>query len=325
MGGHALKIETVRKSTIEFNKIFNEIEPKLKELNLEYFLTKCYRNKDSHGDMDILIKNNIINTFEIVETIKKTFKPESINKNDKSISFNYDDFQIDFILINPDRYDFICKWYSYDPFANCCGKLAHKFGLKFATDGLYYVHRNAHGNIIETIFISDDFEKSLTFLGYDYKLFEKGFDDLEDIFNFVISSKYFDNSIFLYENLNNRDRNRNRKRKTFNQFLKYINDNINKKYNFDKKENYIKIIDEYFNCGLVEKIRMNDEKDLLINKIKNKFNGRLVLENFPELSKGENFGRMLSSFKDSHLNYNEYILNTDQNQILNDFKTFISE
>ena len=41
MGGNALNLETERKTTEQFNKIFSEIEPILIELGIEYFLTKC--------------------------------------------------------------------------------------------------------------------------------------------------------------------------------------------------------------------------------------------------------------------------------------------
>lgn len=42
------------------------------------------------------------------------------------------------------------------------------------------------------------------------------------MFKYVLSSPYFDPSIYLYENLNHINRTRDRKRKTYNMFLEYI-------------------------------------------------------------------------------------------------------
>ena len=73
MGGKALNFKTERKTTEQFNKIFSKIEPIFIELGIEYFLTKCYRNKETHGDMDILIRNNNLNKDGLLKIIIDKF------------------------------------------------------------------------------------------------------------------------------------------------------------------------------------------------------------------------------------------------------------
>ena len=83
MGGHALKITTVRKTTDEYNRIQSVIVPILKrELDTEIEIVKCYHTKPSHGDMDVLIKidNNLHNkNINLVDFIKNTFNPNDIS------------------------------------------------------------------------------------------------------------------------------------------------------------------------------------------------------------------------------------------------------
>lgn len=71
------------------------------------------------------------------------------------------------------------------------------------------------------ILLTRDFAKALTFLGYDPARFAEGFESLEDIFQFVVSTEFFNNSIYLLENRNYTARVRDRKRKTYCEFLKW--------------------------------------------------------------------------------------------------------
>lgn len=320
MGGNALNFETERKTTEQFNKIFSEIEPILIELGIEYFLTKCYRNKETHGDMDILIKNENLNKDGLLKIIIDKFNPQSIAPNDKTISFDYDNFQIDFILINENTWEFAKDWYSFDCYGNCTGKLAHRFGLKYGPNGLIFPFRGSNETMIKDILISTDSKKTFEFFGYNYDKFKLGFDELEEIFDYIITSKYFNYNIFKYENLNRIDRKRNRRRKSYNQFLKYIDDNnIIKEYVFDDKDSYINYINNYFpESNLIKQIEELKEKDRINNIIKEKFNGRLIMSIYPEL-KGKELGYYIEEFKKSIKNFDKYILNNNTDKILNDF------
>lgn len=320
MGGNALNFQTERKTTEQFNEIFSKIEPILIELGITYFLTKCYRNKPTHGDMDILIKNNNLNKTELIKIIIDKFKPTSLSPNDKTISFDYDQFQIDFILIDEDSWDIAKTWYSNDPFSNACGKLVHKFSLKYGPNGLIYPFRGENETMVKDIVISKDARKIFTFFDYDFDKFEQGFDEIEEIFDFIITSKYFNHNVFRYENLNRIDRKRNKRRKSYNELLKYIdNNNITKEYIFDEKSSYINYINDYFpESRLIETINDLIEKDNTNKLINSKFNGKSVMERYPDL-KGKELGYMMMTFKENFSDFNDFILKNSIDEIYDKF------
>jgi len=209
MGGHALKNTfTERKTTSEYKKIFSKISSILKDnLNGDIWLTKCYHSKETHGDMDILIKIDSYNkNINIKDVIIKNLNPNEIISNNGVISFDYDKFQIDIIPIKSSNWEIAKKWYSYDPISNLVGKTSHKFNLKFGQSGLVLPIRNFNNRLSKNISISKDLRKIFEFLGYDYDRYLQGFDTKKEIFNWIINSKYFDSEMFEFKNLNHIDR-----------------------------------------------------------------------------------------------------------------------
>lgn len=276
--------------------------------------------------MDILIKidhkfyNKGIN---LIDFINYTFKPSEINNNNGVISFDYDSFQIDIIPTKESNWDFAVKWFAYDPLSNIVGKIAHKKGLKFGWSGLVYPFRNFNGRLSQDILVSNDHRKSLEFLGFDYDRYIKGFDTLEDIFEYIIGSKYFDSNIFQMDNLRHIDRKRNRKRKTYNEFLIFINtNNIKSKYSFISIDNSILNIDEYFpESDLINKIKELQIKDEQNKEINSKFNGKIVMSIYPDL-KGKELGNMITNFMKSFDNYRDFVLQNTSEEIMNKFQIF---
>ena len=66
MGGNALKkygVETKRMTTLELVLIFNQIKTDyMKTFNIDVYAPSCYHDKETHGDLDVLIpKNEFIN------------------------------------------------------------------------------------------------------------------------------------------------------------------------------------------------------------------------------------------------------------------------
>ena len=223
MGGKEIK-NTRRYETVEFLQLYGDLYPIIGNLfNCSVYLIKYFHDKETHGDMDLLLERNTYNSthFKYMQKIiREHFKPEQFFISDTICMFNYNDFQIDLIPISSQIWDVATCYYDYDPTGNLMGKIAHKFGLKYGFDGLIYPYRsdmNAH-NIV----ISRDNEKIFEFLGYDYNRFKKGFDSLENIFEFIIFSKYFDVDSFRMENLTRIDRKRNQKRESYQLFLEYV-------------------------------------------------------------------------------------------------------
>jgi hypothetical protein len=328
MGGKALNkygVCTKRVNTEEFYRISEEVSVKIfADLGMEVTLVKCYRNKPNHGDLDLLIKTqpSYLNFFNWKEYIKEAFNPRAINKNDKVYSFDYNDFQVDLILIPSDSWSTAQAYYSYDPLGNIMGKTYQKFGLSYGWEGLYYILRRHDGMISENILISRDIHKIFKFGGYDFDKYIQGFDTLEEIFMYCISSRYFDSNMFRMENLGSVDRKRNKKRGSYKLFLEYMEENhITKEYKFMNEKDYLPGIDLFFlEARLLNRINTLEKEYEKKVAASSKFNGTNVMSWFPGL-RGEDLKRVTLSFK-KHIatslpfcSYDDYILNTSLEEI----------
>ena len=320
MGGKALNrfgVFTDRKNTEEFLRIGSEIQNKITEdLSVTTAIVTCYHTKADHGDLDLLIKidNDFHNSeIDLRKYISDTFNPRAINHNGGVYSFDYQNFQIDFISIRESKWETAKTYYSYDPLGNIMGKTFHKFGLSYGWDGLFYKFRNFNGRNSQNILITTDAKKIFEFGDYDYNRYLQGFETLEDILKFSINTKYFDTEIFQMNNLKSIDKKRNRKRGSYHIFLKYLKDNnINIKYGFHKeKDLYLPLIEAQFpEAKLLDKLNKLQEVDKRNKIMSQKFNGDIVMSWLPNL-KGKELGYAMFKFKESFDNddYNEFILN----------------
>jgi hypothetical protein len=318
MGGHALKsIETVRLETPEYNRLILELIPLVQNIfETKTYNAPCYRAKQSHGDMDILILNDGGDKFNhIRELIVENFNPTEINHNSNVYSFDYEKFQIDFIFISDKNWETAKTYFSYDPIGNIMGKYSKKFNLSFGWDGLKYTHYIEDKKLGEFV-ITKDLRKIFTFLGFDYDKYLLGFDTLEEIFEYLVDNKYFNKQMFEFDNLTGRDRKRNKKRTTFHQFLDYIQTIEDRDfYVFEKdKAKYLSLIDEYFpECNIIERIEEYKEKEKTKKEIAKKFNGDIIMEIYPNL-KDKELGNFISNFKKyiteaENMDFDTYLLN----------------
>jgi hypothetical protein len=317
MGGKALNkygVFTERKNTEEFHRIGVQLQYKIQmTLDLKSEVVTCYYTKADHGDLDLLISVPTGRGIDWNNYIHEKFKPQAIYSNGGVYSFDYQNFQIDFIPISQSKWEIAKVYYSYDPLGNCMGKTFHKFGLSYGWDGLFYKFRNFNGVNSKNILITTDARKIFEFGGYDYDRYLKGFDTLEDIFKFVIDGKYFDSEMFQMENLKSIDKKRNRKRGSYHLFLNYLKDNnIDIKHNFyEYKELYIPDIGQFFpEAELLLKLDQLKKEDDLNKAVTEKFNGNIIMQWLPNL-KGKELGQMIDKFKDClGVSYNNFILNS---------------
>jgi hypothetical protein len=309
MGGNTLRligIETERKTTKELHKIFNELKYYFSDYDI--FMTKCYKEKPTHGDLDILLKTN--NIKEIKNLISNDINPKGIYVNDTVITFDYNNFQIDIICINPNDWIMSKVYYSYDPMGNLMGKIANYLGLKYGKDGLYFKSIGKITN--EKIFLSKNPKEIFEFFGYDFEIFKNGFNSKIDIFNYIINGKFFDKEIFNPINLTNSDRKRSLKRDTFREFLFYIK---NKKSNLIDID-YNDYINEWF-PNLKKDISLHLEKDEKKQNINKKI--RTVFNKFEP---NKELGNVIKSYKNSKNDYNLFINDNDEKFLIDDFEEF---
>jgi len=324
MGGKALNkygVTTDRKDTEEFRRIGAEIQRSVENrYPVDTAIVTCYHTKSDHGDLDLLLKIDKGIDINWKGYIQEEFNPQAIHNNGGVYSFDYQNFQIDFIPVKSEKWETAKIYYSYDPLGNIMGKTYHKFGLSYGWDGLFYKFRNFNGRNSQNILISTNAEKIFTFADYDYYRYLQGFETLEDIFIFTINSSFFDTEIFQMDNLKSIDKKRNRKRGSYHLFLKYLKDNsINIKYEFEKnKELYLPMIEQYFpEAKLLDKLEKLQAKDRENKILSQKFNGDIVMSWLPDLQ-GKELGYAIAGFKESFdcdEDYKKFVLNSNFNAI----------
>ena len=217
MGGNALKnTNTRRYAATEYYALYKglaqQINTALRPADLA--LIPSYRAKETFGDMDILYSGNAFDP----NMVKSVFSPTEIVSNGEVISFDYQELQID--LINTKTMGYSLAYYSYNDLGNLIGKLARRFGLKHGHTGLRLPLRYGDHFTAE-ILVTTNHREALEFLDLDVDRFDAGFEDLQEIFEYVASSRYFNPNAYKLENISAKGRVRDRKRSTYQAFLQF--------------------------------------------------------------------------------------------------------
>jgi hypothetical protein len=328
MGGKAIKIaERVQKEV--FVKYVKEIIPRVeKAFGTKVSVVNSFHDKQDFGDLDLLVlaDRDFGNRREIIET---EFSPQEIVTNSHIVSFNYNELQVDLIFTPEHNWETSKIFFSMGDLGNLMGKLINNYGriadfgykLKYGFDGLKC--KILHDGKTKTIFLTKDNEKVFEFLGLDFEEWKKGFNNREEMFDYVTKSRIFDYSSFQWENLSSINKGRNKRRPNYLEFLEYIkpykDNNIEWATDHTK---YLKILSSYFDTNiLVARKELEDEIELS-RKISAKFNGKLIMEHYPKLI-GKELGNTIVRFKESKEDFEDYVLNTTQEDIIKEFGLFI--
>lgn len=302
LGGNCCKT-TRRFEKDEYFELADEMSLFLTNHGIYHDVIQAYRTKESFGDMDILIRNdkleekyNSIREY-VAEVIKNELNSKEWVPNGDVISFNYKDIQVDFIFQNPEWYECAKNYFSFNDLGNLAGRCSHRMGFKFGHDGTWYVLRDGD-YVIKEILVSRDYHFMLDYFGFDSERYKLGFNELEDIFQFIINSKYFCPSIFLLENRNHTARVRDRKRKTYTEFLKRI-EGLPDTFEFKSKDFYLQemLADERF-----KDFKAEYDAALAYHAVyksaKEKYNGEMV-SRVTGLTHKE-LGEFMADFKNTH-------------------------
>ncbi len=258
-------------------------------------MPRYFADKESFGDADVLVPNWNFQG-DIKQKLIEVFEPKEIIKNGNVYSFEYKELQIDAILVKKEHWESSYNYYSWNDLGNLMGRIAHKFGLKYGWDGLRYVYRG-NGKIMGEYSVSTDINEICKFLDLDSDVFNKGFSSLNEIFDFVTKSKFFNPNYYDMDELNRINRDRNKKRTTYQTFLSLCSD-LKKQdhwYKHDRDKNiYLGHIDASF-PGFLQWYREIEADYKLTEEAKTKFNGSMVMELLPEL-RGQDLGRAINNF-----------------------------
>ncbi|MBI9031207.1 hypothetical protein JEZ13_04240 [bacterium] len=287
MGGNALKkygIETKRLNKEEYFIVAEEIKARLLKHFKKAEPVIAYANKEDFGDLDILVCDSRIENLDMLKLINDEFNPNAIHRNGEVTSFDYDDFQIDVIKVKPEELEMAMHYFSFNDLGNFMGRIARKLGFKYGHKGLFYVPSIDNKYVMKDILVSRTPSKIFRFLGFDYYAYVDGFKELEDVFSYVVNSKYFSSDIFSYENLNHINRIRNRKRRSYQLFIQYLEEHFpDKTYDYDTPEAYMQRASVYFGKEFMVEIDIANAKAAEIKAYREKFNGNRVMKLIPPL------------------------------------------
>lgn len=280
MGGNALKNVTTRRyQASEYHKLERDVCVMLRKhfpANVVLMPILSYRNKESFGDMDILVSSDNLPTDWQVG-VAELLQSKEVVRNGNVVSFEHKEFQIDLIATPTEDFVIADKYFAYNDLGNLLGRLANSLGLKLGHQGLFYNWQEGTEKY-HTAVLTKDWGLILSVLGLDLAHYRAGFDTLEDIFEFVASSRFFNPAIYLLANRNSRDRVRDEKRKTYTEFLDWCG-RLAQPYptRYPDKETYLPYLFEMI-PGFQELDTQVRAKWGRSKRLKAVFNGRIVSE-----------------------------------------------
>jgi hypothetical protein len=300
MGGHAIKtVKVERLSKAIYKKIIQEITDSLSKLPVRFAFTFETPGKEDFGDVDVLIDTTYgVGTDEtkIQELIHSQFHTVEWVKNGYVLSFAYEKdglyYQVDFILIK--CLEMAQMYFSYGDCGAIVGRYAAAHGLTFSEDGLlikikgsYLFEQKSPNNdtIIHTITLSSDPQEVCDYLGLDFFQWQTGFQSVEEIYEWIISSRFFNKKFYQFLKIEHR-----RRLKSFRNF--YVNflhfiqidweqvNNIDLKFELSGDEKYRHVMEALKSfLHKLEEFRSLENEILLKQERKRKFNCNVFLEN----------------------------------------------
>lgn len=311
MGGNALKQATTRRYYAgEYFDLEHEVQQRLASLlNVRVLTIPAYRRKESFGDMDLLVESNDLGP-QWKQQVIDCFKPTETYSNGNVFTFDYKELQIDLIVEQRNDIDASRNYFAYNDLGNLMGRIAHSMGMRLGHRGLSYEWREPGSTTIvhDKRLLTQDWKDVCWLLGLDYNLFNRGFDTLEEIFEFVASSMFFSPRIYLLESRNHVSRVRDAKRKTYMAFLQWCEDN--KARLKDRSKVTPEWVVQYLTDQVSSFARLDAEVWAGVKQskdFKERFNGTLVSK-ITGLTTQE-LGNLMRWIKDKHPNLQEKVLN----------------
>jgi hypothetical protein len=281
-----------------------------------YRIPRYYSTKPDFGDMDIIIRLDDPTTWQ---TLRQEFVNDLGVTETKSaggvFSTVYEGLQVDYFTAAPEFLESTYNYLSFNDLGNLLGKICRRFNLKYGEEGLAYVFRRQDGNYKKDLTISTDFAEICRLLELDYAQWQQGFDELTDVFDWVIASPYF--SVRPYITQSTSLAKKVKERTTIQKFLAYLEgQQITKEYPYlENRDDYLPWIAKQFPAAdLLARIAVERQLDERSIAVRAKFNGNRIMELIPNLS-GKALGAFIMKLKEQIPDFEEYILSQEQEAI----------
>ena len=218
MGGNVFKDGSTRRySAQEYYSLLRRLELPLSKVGSKYAALKTPKDKESFGDADILIIPNQEWSVHLLSAVFETTL-DHVSRNGDVWSLVFEEIQVDLMTTNGEEFDAHYDYKNFSDFGNLRGKIIHKFGLKFGHDGLIFPVRSEN-HVIGNIVLSRDPTKINSV--FDFEMTDS-VDTLEEMFDIVMASKFFNPAVFAWDAMNAVARIRDKKRATYHAFLGYL-------------------------------------------------------------------------------------------------------
>lgn len=317
MGGNALVMtKTRRYSADEYfqlkDRVIETLQAILPDARIED--VKAYGQKPDFGDLDIVVEN--MDAKNRLYPALSALGIEDIVKNGPVWSLGWDDFQVDLLFQPPQDYNFACNYFAYNDLGNLIGRIARRLDLKFGHDGLAYTLREGDYKIAD-ITLTKDFDSALNYLGLSSERYKQGFETLDEIFEFVTTSPYFDHESFMLHNRSHKARVRDAKRPNYKAFLEYAANlalekepiRLSKEVSLEKAKTAF----PEFATELEKVLALHERK----KDMKRKFNGDVVFQ-LTDLS-GKALGLFMAFLRNSHtddaMTFADWVIDTPDEEL----------
>jgi hypothetical protein len=252
-----------------------------------------YFSKKDFGDIDIAVEISFDKKQFIEKFLQESLINESngIKTNSVSTSFlTIDNEQIDIIFLSKELYQCALTYYSWNDMGTFLGRIAKAHKLKYGFNGLYVDYIEDSVNYGE-IFLTRDPKEIFECFGWDFETYNKGFNTLEDMFDYTISLHNFEPALYNFS-----EDELFSKRPVFIKFYEYLKSkNLLQTPRISKDEMNSARMSILKRFGKVEAFNALIEKAKHIKQYKLKFNGDICKE-ITGLS-GVQLGNFIKHFK----------------------------
>jgi hypothetical protein len=338
MGGNALKTVPVERLDLPtYKNTIQELSNVFRDIKLRFDFPVEIPGKDSFGDVDVLVElpnDGGKMKRSLLESVQKTFSPPEITNNGPVTSFAFREsnavHQIDLIFVkNVEMPKF---FFSYGETGMIIGRSISFHGLTLSSEGLSVKIKESYlfngsgkesDNVIDTIPLSSDPEKICDYLGLDYRRWFDKFSSLEEIYQWITSSKFYDRKI--YASLSQEKR--AKLRIFYQNFLKSIQADTESlsdtevKFDLTPAEIYQQVMNALIQFNKINELKPIEDLYLLKQSRREKFNAKLFMENGFEKTK---LSEAMRSFKVSRSDdFDQWLDNHSSEEINEDIMEWI--
>jgi hypothetical protein len=285
MGGKAIdKVQVGRMDLDVYKQVKQYITNTFASLDITINFPFDRPGKETFGDLDVLYKLNPESSFVMIDYIREKFNPVQIVTNGDVISWSYEFgpnqfYQID--MIKCENLNMAKFYFSYGDLGNIVGRMSKFWGLKFGHDGLWVL---VDSELIKTyakldlnpqtqLLLSTNPSEICDYLDLDWNQWASGFVDLNQIFQWVKSSKFYNPQIYSYSNYSHRHKQETRP--MYSEFINSIDFN-NSDTKFANLTNPTKL-NAIMHFNKSRELDLIIQEEQLKNARKEKFNGKKLI------------------------------------------------